>query len=80
MDIDLGVPISRILYIIKASFEEDLTELINSQRPESCSIKHYDRFRQDSFTYGLYKTRTRQCDIVTARIRLGYRLAGQYIL
>ena len=32
---------------------------------------------QDVFIYGLYKTRTRQCDIVTARIRLGYRLYWQ---
>lgn len=58
---------------MKSSFKEGLTELNNSERPESCSIKDYDRFTQDAFIYGLCKSKTRRCDIVTARIRRGYR-------
>lgn len=45
VDINLGVAHHTSL----KPFKEDLTELTNTQEPESYSIKHYDCFMQDVF-------------------------------
>ena len=73
VDMDLGIPLARVKHAQVRSNKEDLQDLRNSQRPASISVKHYDQYVNVRFIYGTHKARTRQCDIVTARIRLGYR-------
>ena len=77
IDKDYGIPLTIIRNIKLSTMREDLHLLRNSQRPESCSIKHYDNYCNTKHTYGKYKHRTRQCDVVIARIRLGYRYLWQ---
>ena len=74
---DLGIPPARIRHAQNSSNKEDLQDLRNSQRPASISVKHYDQYVNVRFIYGSHKARTRQCDIVIARIRLGYRYIWQ---
>ena len=59
VDLDLGVPLARIRHILVSSNKEDLCDLRNSQRPESCSVKPYDQYMSERFIYGSHKTRTR---------------------
>ena len=77
IDIDYGIPLTTIRHIQINMMSEALHLQRNSQRPASCSIKHYDNYCNTKHTYGKYKHRTRQCDIVIARIRLGYRYLWQ---
>ena len=73
----IGIPLARVRHAQVSSNKEDLQDLRNSQRPASISVKHYDQYMNVRFIYGTHKARTRQCDIVTARIRLGYRRIWQ---
>ena len=77
IDKDYGIPLSTIKNIQLNLMRDDLNLQRNSQRPGSCSIRHYDSHCNTKHTYGEYKHRTRQCDVVTARIRLGYRHVWQ---
>jgi len=77
VNIDLGMPLARVAHILKSSHNEELIDLTSSQRPESCSIRHYDQYRDCKPSYGWHRSKTRQCDVVIARIRLGYRMYWQ---
>jgi len=77
VNIDLGMPLARVAHILKSSHKEELVDLINTQRPESCTIRHYDQYRDGKPSYGWHRSQTRQCDVVIARIRLGYRMYWQ---
>lgn len=73
IDYDFGLSNAVIRNIQIKEINSDLEELRNAQRPESCSIKSYDKFCNNRYLYGQHSNRTRQCDVVIARIRLGYR-------
>lgn len=63
------MPLARIAHILKV--------LIRTSRPESCTISHYDQYIDSKPSYGWHRSQTRQCDVVIARIRLGYRMNWQ---
>ena len=77
IDVNLGMSNTSIKNMLVRETYNDLLQLRNSERPASISIKHYDQFCDTQHMYGMHKNNTRHCDIVTARIRLGYRYIWQ---
>ena len=77
IDIRGGVSCNTIRRVLRSHSFEDLDEERNYQRCESVSIRNHDLFCDTPYKYGQHKTRTRHCDIVAARIRLGYRYLWQ---
>ena len=59
--------------LLRKEKKEELEMYLNSQLPESCSIKHYAKFSNIKHTYGKGRLHTGPCDRIAARIRLGYR-------
>ena len=57
--------------------QESLQNVMNTERGSSISIRHYDKYSRTPYKYGTHKTLTRQCDIIAARLRLGYRAIWQ---
>ena len=55
----------------------NLTAKVDYERPASVTVRHYDSYVGIKHKYGRYKTQTRLCDVVTARIRMGYRYIWQ---
>lgn len=51
VNIDLGMPLAKVAHILKSSHKEELIDLTSSQRPESCSIRHYDQYRDCKPSY-----------------------------
>lgn len=54
--------------IIRTSFIVNSTDLILSQKPESCNLKHNDPFPQDIVIYGSNRSRSKECDFVTIQV------------
>ena len=65
-------PLARVKHLLIQAQQESLQDLTNTQRPVSISIPHYERTSRTSYKYGTHKILTRQCDVVAAKIRLGY--------
>ena len=63
--------------LIKSEQQKMLTTRKNRERAASCTIKHYDNFKNVRHTYGKNKMHTGPCDRIAARIRLGYRKIWQ---
>ena len=59
--------------ILKNDIKDYMQSVLDNERCESISIKHYEHFRHEKFLYGKGKIHTGPCDRLAARIRLGYR-------
>ena len=77
VDEHVGLSCNTIKRVLRNHAIEDLEEERNFQRFNSVSIHNYDLFSSAPHKYGQHKTLTRPCDVVAARIRLGYRYLWQ---
>lgn len=77
VDVPVGLSCTTIKGVLTQRTFEDLEEERDYQRFTSVSIHHNDLFCDTPHHYGRHKTLTRHCDIVAARIRLGYRYLWQ---
>lgn len=77
VDTQVGLSTSIVRRVLRQRSVDDLAEERNYQRFSSVSIHHYDLFCNTPHRYGQHKVLTRQCDVVSARIRLGYRYLWQ---
>ena len=76
-EMDGVMPLARIKYLLIEAQRESLQNVMNTERGSSISIRHYDKYSRTPYKYGTHKTLTRQCDIIAARLRLGYRAIWQ---
>ena len=77
IEMDGDIPLARIKHILITMQQESLQDLIDTQRGRSVSIRHYDKYSGTPYKYGTHKILTRQCDVIAARVRLGYRAIWQ---
>ena len=63
--------------IVKKDINEYMQTVLDNERCESISIKHYDNFIHEKFHHGKGKLHTGPCNRLAARIRLHYRNVWQ---
>ena len=69
--------ITQFKTIVRNDIRDYMQSILDNERCESVSIKHYDNFIHEKFHYGKGKLHTGPCDRLAARIRLGYRNVWQ---
>ena len=69
----LGLTSKAVQSALRKDSIDELNARRDAERPGSYSIKYYDRYYKIKHKYGKHKTLTRHCDVVAARIRMGYR-------
>ena len=67
------ISISQFRTILHQQIMEEVNLRMDSERSSSCTIKHYDNFRNKKHFYGKSRVQPGPCDRIAARIRIGYR-------
>lgn len=78
VDYYLGLTINKIKYGIRAEIINEYESERRAQHATSHSIMHYENMCKVKHVYGESNRITRLLDIVTARLRLGYKYMWQY--
>ena len=77
VECSFGLPLKVIKTVMTQDSFHELHNLRSYLRNESSTVKHYDAVCRYVIPYGQYTDKSRLCDVVTARIRLGYRYMWQ---
>ena len=77
VECSFGLPLKLFKTALTQNSFQTLYDLRCNARSESCTVRHYDAVCTYIIPYGQYHSNSRLCDLVTARIRLGYRYLWQ---
>ena len=77
IDYNFGISINTLRGTIRKENRENFLDLRNTQYHTSLSIQHHSVMQEEPHIYGSSKYNGRLLDVVTARLRLGYKYLWQ---